>query len=168
MAQSREELQAYQRLWRKEHPGATAGYSKKYREAHPERKAEADKAYHKAHPEKLRARAKKWHDANPEKAAANTKKWYDAHPEIRKANTLKKYYDMTLEEYSAMFDAQHGLCSICHNPPKKNNLLCVDHDHKTGKIRGLLCRSCNLVLGNSRDSIELLSSAILYLERNGL
>ena len=53
-------------------------------------------------------------------------------------------YGITIEGYSVMYDAQQGLCAIC-NTHKKT--LCVDHDHATGQIRGLLCSTCNLHVG---------------------
>lgn len=59
---------------------------------------------------------------------------------------LKKY-GLTLEQYEAMHNAQGGVCLICGKPNQNNRILCVDHDHKTGKVRGLLCTSCNSKLG---------------------
>ena len=59
---------------------------------------------------------------------------------------LKKY-GLTLEQYEAMHNAQNGVCAICGKPNQNNRILCVDHDHKTGKVRKLLCTSCNSKLG---------------------
>lgn len=60
-----------------------------------------------------------------------------------------------------MLEAQGGCCAICKAP--KGNKLCVDHDHRTGKVRGLLCSNCNAGLGMFKDSEDLLQSAKGYL-----
>lgn len=75
---------------------------------------------------------------------------------------LKHLYGMTLEDWENLYDAQKGCCAICkRNPDKKR--LSVDHDHATGKIRGLLCRSCNWLIGNAKDNQDVLHNAVVYL-----
>lgn len=87
---------------------------------------------------------------------------------IKNAN-LKYYYGITFEYYEFMLNKQQGKCAICQNFPKsltKNGKLkdlAVDHDHKTGKVRGLLCTSCNRGLGNFYDNKDLLIKAIEYI-----
>lgn len=77
-------------------------------------------------------------------------------------STLAKY-GLTPEEYQEMFDAQRGLCAICGRAPEGNGVskhnLVVDHNHDSGKVRGLLCDFCNRGLGIFRDSPELLEEA---------
>jgi hypothetical protein len=70
---------------------------------------------------------------------------------------------MSDEAIQEIFDAQDHKCKICKMKADLHNELCVDHCHKTGKVRGLLCRQCNTGLGNFRDNTELLKSAIKYL-----
>jgi len=77
-----------------------------------------------------------------------------------------KQYNMTLEDYKRFLDAQGGVCAICKNPPLSGQRLCIDHDHISGAVRGLLCRGCNLLLGNLKDSVTITRSAIAYLLRN--
>jgi hypothetical protein len=62
----------------------------------------------------------------------------------RRSQTLRYKYNLTIEEYNSMLDTQKGLCNICGKPSR--TYLGVDHDHKTGKIRGLLCAGCNAKL----------------------
>lgn len=83
----------------------------------------------------------------------------------RKAH-LKRKYNITLEEYKAMSLLQNHKCFICGSPEmnNKNKVLCVDHNHTTGKIRGLLCGNCNTGLGGFRDNINSLKKAIEYLK----
>ena len=74
---------------------------------------------------------------------------------------------VTLEEYWIQFDKQEGKCLGCETVQSKlEHRLCIDHDHNTGRFRGLLCRECNLVLGNSKDSIQVLKNLIQYLEES--
>jgi len=73
-------------------------------------------------------------------------------------------YKMRPEEYDALVIAQDGKCAICAQPPKpKEKYLSVDHCHETGLIRGLLCASCNVGLGNLGDTAERLEKALAYL-----
>jgi hypothetical protein len=70
-------------------------------------------------------------------------------------------------DYNELLLAQNGKCKMCQMEQSRlNKKLFVDHDHKTGKVRGLLCWRCNSVLGHSRDDIRILTKAILYLRRN--
>ena len=86
---------------------------------------------------------------------------------------LKKYYNLKLQDYNKIKDKQNNVCAICGNINKRKHKsgkifdLHVDHNHTTGKIRGLLCTKCNLGLGLFNDSIELLKDATKYLINNG-
>lgn len=84
-----------------------------------------------------------------------------------KAVALRRNYGLTLEEYNGLFTRQEGKCAICrvHQIELKDKL-CVDHNHETDKIRGLLCRECNFGLGKFKDNKKLLADAIAYLDKN--
>jgi hypothetical protein len=75
---------------------------------------------------------------------------------------LKRFFDLTPEQYTEMLESQNGVCSICKQP-ENGKSLAVDHCHKTGEIRGLLCGKCNRGLGFFNDSKHLLSRAMEYL-----
>ncbi len=85
-------------------------------------------------------------------------------------DNLKAQHSMTLEEYNMLLAAQENKCAICKQPEtakdRLGNLqrLSVDHDHKTGKIRGLLCRHCNYALGRLDDDIGRVRALLTYLE----
>lgn len=88
----------------------------------------------------------------------------------RRKDILRKF-GITLEEYNALLIKQNGVCAICQCKEKAKSVkgdrikeLAVDHSHKTGKIRGLLCMSCNKGLGSFDDDINKLYLAIKYLE----
>jgi hypothetical protein len=75
-----------------------------------------------------------------------------------------KTYGITLVEYNVMLQVQDNCCKICRVSRQAYKAeFSVDHDHKTGKVRGLLCHKCNRGLGMFNDSPELLSEAIQYL-----
>jgi hypothetical protein len=80
------------------------------------------------------------------------------------SHRIEKVYGLTAEAYQIIFDWQGGVCYICHSPSRSRRLA-VDHDHETGKVRGLLCRRCNRdVLGFfARDQIDVFQRAIDYL-----
>lgn len=76
---------------------------------------------------------------------------------------LRRKYGITSEDYATALDVQGGGCAICGKPPT-NRRLSVDHDHKTGKVRGLLCMSCNRGLGTYKDNSANLRKAAEYLD----
>lgn len=84
---------------------------------------------------------------------------------------LKRLYGLTAHAYAALLAGQDGACAICGETEQRLKLdgraydLHVDHDHRTGRVRGLLCYRCNTGLGQFRDSPELLLIAKAYLER---
>ena len=82
---------------------------------------------------------------------------------------LKRTHGIGNIEYKVMHDSQNGVCDICKCKLNSSRFtkFAVDHDHKTGKIRGLLCTNCNTALGLFKDSTTRLSSAIHYLKKNG-
>jgi len=77
-------------------------------------------------------------------------------------------YNITEVEFNSLFASQGGMCAICGKilVLYSKNGVAIDHDHKSGKIRGLLCRECNLMLGFSNDDVTILNSAIKYLDEN--
>jgi hypothetical protein len=102
-----------------------------------------------------------WRETVIEKA----KKWYKANPETVKNGDLKREYGITLEQYNQLIKQQNGVCAIC-GKSETGKALSIDHDHNTGKIRGLLCQAHNRALGMFHDNLEELKSAIKYLESN--
>ncbi len=92
---------------------------------------------------------------------------HQQNPERTRNNDLKRNYGITLQEHQQMFEDQQGVCAICKGEGDgKWKKLCVDHDHETGKVRQLLCRNCNMVLGQVNDNVNLLSEMIFYLNKH--
>jgi Recombination endonuclease VII len=118
--------------------------------------------YYKNNPEKQKLK----NDSQKE----NRQKFYSSDKGIissRKAH-LKRSFGISLKQYNEMSESQNHICAICHCPENcyRNSVLSVDHDHKTGEIRGLLCSSCNRALGLLKDNITNLINAIKYLKKN--
>jgi hypothetical protein len=79
---------------------------------------------------------------------------------------MKTYYNITKEEYNNMFAEQGGKCAVCgRHQSDLNHTLVIDHDHVTGKVRGLLCMRCNTGIGFLGDSVYSLAKALEYLSR---
>ena len=91
-----------------------------------------------------------------------------------KIYTLKYVYKMTWEQYQTMMSSQAGACAVCHQQFEMDgvhgrvgkNKPCVDHNHKTGQVRGIICGQCNRGIGFLGDDVERVRSALTYLERH--
>ncbi len=125
----------------------------KYKKLNRKKLSEKQKEYNAKNKERNRL----YHLNNKEKLA-DKKKW----------SHLKKTFNLDKEQYLKMLKIQNNVCYICKNieTTKGAKYLSVDHCHKTGKIRGLLCAACNKALGGFKDNIEYLESAIKYLKEN--
>jgi hypothetical protein len=116
---------------------------------------------------------------NPEKWSIRRKREYQQSLKNvgRSERVLKEILRMkkiSHDDYDRMVESQKGLCKICGceetragRTPGTITRLCLDHCHKTGKVRGLLCHRCNIIIGKAADSIEILDLAIIYLQEQG-
>jgi hypothetical protein len=128
-----------------------------------DRKAWAKK-YKAEHRAEINKASAAWNRKNSGKKRAADIKYRKTHPEVRKKNDLQKNYGLTMEAYQQMLNSTGGTCFICHQLFKfEHREPHVDHDHNTGKVRGLLCKKCNTSLGGFNDSIDVLLDAIEYL-----
>ena len=86
-----------------------------------------------------------------------------------KNRDLMRLYGITTDKYNKMFSDQNGCCAICETHIcSTGRSLAVDHDHETGKVRGLLCSNCNTALGKFKDNKLILQKAIDYLNHHDL
>lgn len=106
-----------------------------------------------------------------EKAAYYKKRWQSkAYKQSARKSRLKRQYNLSLEDYHKLLKKQRNRCAICRKHETKKDRygniknLQVDHNHKTKKIRGLLCFSCNALLGLSYSDVKILQNAINYLK----
>lgn len=94
-----------------------------------------------------------------------SKKYYSKRKESNYKTSLKRNYNMTPEQYDLLFKQQNGCCKICGvNQKLLKKRLFVDHCHKTGKVRGLLCQMCNHALGLLKDNKQNIENMLKYLE----
>ena len=91
------------------------------------------------------------------------------HLEVGRRRSLKCLYGITEQDYLDMLEAQENKCAICesYDPGEKRKYFCVDHDHKTEVVRGLLCASCNKGIGHLKDDAEIISKALDYVKSKG-
>jgi hypothetical protein len=105
--------------------------------------------------------SKDWYEKNKDRKKALSQKY----KHIKKDKDLQSTYGINLATYNQMLVEQGRRCKICQAPQGDlKRSLCVDHDHNTGKVRGLLCDNCNRSLGLLKDNVNILERAVSYLQ----
>jgi len=141
---------------------------KKYRDEdeHKVKMAEYGKEWAILHPDAIKLKLKRYYERHPDKIMEKNKKRSASGRlrECQRNSHLKIFYGLSLDKYNEMYEAQEGKCLICGEHKDK---LMVDHDHKTNKVRGLLCTHCNTGIGFLKDNVNNLKKAIDYLEKRG-
>lgn len=110
-------------------------------------------------------RTKRWLEVpgNREKQNRTSREWQAAHADDVRNYRLQTSYGITSDDYDRLLGVQEGHCALCPAVPDKHRLA-VDHDHQTGKIRGLLCFPCNRFVGRCENSPDLVQRVIQYLK----
>lgn len=117
-----------------------------------------------------RKKATEWRNNNRGAYRKSSQESYHKHGEKNRFRSRlyawkKKYgINLTYNEYMLMFEAQKGRCAICKIHQDETSTFHVDHNHTSGKVRALLCSSCNLALGLVKERPEIMRSMIAYLE----
>lgn len=140
--------------------------SKIYLRQYHKKKTESGEAkqYRKERQPIATQQMREWRQANPDKAKEVAKKSNNKRQMTgkRRKYDLARRYDLTVEQFGQMNIKQGHACAICHvlwvKAPQ------VDHDHNTGEVRGLLCGTCNRMIGLANDDMTLLRSAVRYLK----
>lgn len=138
--------------WAKRNPEKRAIHTQRYRSAHKDQISKSSKRYYKCNKVRINKRTAEYRRSV---LALNPKK-------VREYN-LRHIYNISLQEFERLARGQNYKCAICSAIPQ---LLHVDHCHKKGTIRGLLCQKCNTGLGFFLDSTKLLKKATIYLSSN--
>jgi len=96
--------------------------------------------------------------------AERSRRYRQRNPGIRRFEHLRRY-NITRAQYEALEQKQGGRCAICRTgaPGSRRTLWCVDHDHRTGVVRGLLCFTCNVGIGAFKESRDVLVRAVAYM-----
>lgn len=120
--------------------------------------SEHRKRWVKENPDYHREHNKQYYPKNRDRYLANKRKW-----------SLKSNYGLTEEDYANLLEVQDGCCAICNSdsPGDRWNYFHVDHDHKTGTVRGLLCAKCNTAIGLLSEDPQVLLRALTYLSGDG-
>ncbi|KKN19342.1 hypothetical protein LCGC14_0946770 [marine sediment metagenome] len=108
---------------------------------------------------------RKYYRKNRDKILTYTKAYQKARPLATRNRALLRRYSLTIEQHQQIYSSQNCCCALCGNPTPYDKIH-TDHEHETGKVRGLLCCRCNMGLGFWEDSIEGLQRAIEYLRKN--
>jgi len=114
--------------------------------------------YRKVHPDRVKAYKKDWAGRHPDKLREYGRR-------SRLVQTCK-LAGITVEQYERALERSGGFCEICGKRPEKRRIS-IDHGHKTGKFRGLICNRCNTILGLSDDSSTILYKCANYLLERG-
>ena len=122
-------------------------------------------SYYQRNKEALKAKKKIYYIENRDIILTKSRERAKHRKEQVKDYQLSYYFGISLDEYNKMFDSQQGCCAICGTHQSSlSKSLAVDHDHITGKVRGLLCNKCNAALGLLKDDPEVVKKAAGYLE----
>jgi hypothetical protein len=111
--------------------------------------------------------SREWAQKNKERHLNNYQNWRKNN--LEHANDLDRLrsYGLPKGRYAKILALQKNCCAICKiNTPAPKKTFCVDHCHKTGKVRGLLCLNCNTMLGHAKDDVERLKAAINFLSKD--
>jgi hypothetical protein len=107
------------------------------------------------HKDREKETRRKYLIKNREKVLETQKRWNNKNFNRRKNVILKNVYGITLDDYNKMFNTQEGKCAICQRHQNElTRTLCVDHDHKTNKVRALLCVTCNTDVSVVENRLE--------------
>jgi DNA-binding transcriptional MerR regulator len=140
----------------------------------PKKRAEYVQRYYSENDHKVKARSKAWREKYPERYRQTLKNYTDekkakdpaAYKERARSYALKRKYGITLEQYQQLLEKQNECCAVCERPAKDfPTSLAVDHDHKTGRIRGLLCTHCNYRMVAKHTDGNVLRKIADYIEQ---
>ncbi len=188
LAEKRKKHAAYMKAWyakrgRKRNRAQENAYARAYAKANPEKVKASLAAWRATHVEEERQYKSDYHQKNyatwRQRKLAEDPDYFKkrrakavaspTHMDVQTCGHLRRTYGITLAEFKAMSAAQGGVCAICEKAETKMHRgkvqrLSVDHDHETGKVRGLLCHACNKLAGSSREYVKHLERVIAYIQ----
>jgi hypothetical protein len=119
---------------------------------------------------KQRRNTAEWIRNNSERKKESDKKWVAKQDKayLKSYKRMKQIesYGLSLQQYEDMKANQNGVCAICNKIPANNKSLQIDHNHRTGKVRGLLCFRCNFGMSYFSEDVERFKRVVVYLEEN--
>ena len=175
-----DEKRAYAKAYRQTHHEEVNSKKKSYQKEHREEISERRKAYYENHRDEilscgkkryadnnevLKAKAQARRMEHPEKVKIINKKSNAKHPETRRAYSLRLLYGISLKEFDALLAKQGGGCAACGTSNWNSRGPVVDHDHSTGRVRGILCHNCNCGSGMLGDDPARVEKLLAYLRQ---
>lgn len=154
-----QEQREYNKNYYQKHKEERKEYERKWRTEHKEQRKETQRRWYEENKEHHKELQKKWREEHK----GYFKVWYQENKEYHKECILMYRYNITMEEYNQLLEDQNNKCRICEEDLKRPH---VDHDHTNGKIRGILCHTCNTGLGLLKDSRNILLKAVTYLDKS--
>lgn len=161
----------HKRQWKLRNPEAVKRYVALWRKRHPEKYLAQKKRYREKNKNLVFIQQKNWALRNPKKIKIITERFKKKNEnnlsyKLKRRNQyLKRKYGINHIQYLDILKAQKGGCALCNRKQKiGRHFLHIDHCHSTGKVRGLLCSGCNVLLGLAKDDISLIKKAIQYLK----
>lgn len=158
------------KIWYTNNRERAKANSRNWHHKNKKRNNAASRAWRLAYPEASRVGKQKCYARRPEHYATKAANWVKKHPRRRKqiarASHVLTKYGLPAARYFSLLKACGGRCPIClfKFAASGAHIESVDHDHKTGEVRGLICRLCNSGLGMFQDSAEIVERAAVYLK----
>lgn len=146
------------RIWRQRNPDKVRNTQKKWENTNREKRLERRRERRIINKDKIKQQYKEWYKRNIDRFNS------EEHKAIHITNYLRCKLGITIDDKRTMYTSQEGKCAICHKEISFKKIV-VDHCHKTGIVRGLLCRACNTLLGLIKEG-KLLLSVKQYLDTN--
>lgn len=171
LKKNREKILKYQREFYKKNKETINERSRRYYRDHKEELLEKGRKYHLENKDERHKAHRKYREKYKDRINKASREWCEKNKfELRK-KAIERKYGLKVAEYEKLVLEQKNLCAICEKRERVSHKgqikeLAVDHDHETGKVRGLLCHSCNLAIGVLLDKPELFKKAAEYLVKH--
>lgn len=166
---NKDKVLQYESMWRNKNREKVREKNRRWKTNNPEKVVQGTKLYYLQNSKAINERVKEYNQKNYPQKLERDKRRDAKYPEKtirrRRNSHLKGKFGITIEQYEQMLEGQGGVCDICKEDNGGRNFS-VDHDHNTGKVRGLLCDHCNTGIGRLKENIETMESAILYLRKH--
>jgi hypothetical protein len=147
-----------------------AEHKRQMRKENPEHYREIQKKSRERNLDACRARSRDYHQKHKERLSKYHKQWQKDNREHARFKKVLRNFGLSSDKYQQIMEEQNNLCAICRKPETRRDKrtghimrLSVDHDHRNGVVRGLLCGACNAALGHFDDDCDRLRSAINYI-----
>lgn len=168
--EKKDEIRAQNKIRYEENKEEVLNRCKAWVMANPEKSKEIKKRYRDTHKVKIASYNRVHNKKTRTQRYSYRSQWRRNNPEKEKAGKLRNRFGLSLQQFKDMLEDQGNKCGVCGIDLSNGgmNHPCVDHDHKTGMVRGILCRRCNSGIGSLKDEPKLLNRAVKWIRKGGL